>query len=113
MLKQTKIVTLSMKKLESITKTHLYSEKDGIVQVPHYNNIATSDGGHLRGLAFGQHHSERTLQRRRAVDDAVSELTGPGIEPKTFASIAMSLHYANSSCISSCKYYHLCLPFKS
>ena len=42
----------------------------------------TSGGIHL-GLAPGQHSSEKTSQRWRAVGDAVPDLTGPGIEPQT------------------------------
>ena len=45
----------------------------------------TSGGAHLRGLAPGQHSSEETLQRWRAVGDT-ADLTGPGIEPQTFFS---------------------------
>ena len=41
----------------------------------------TSGGVHLRGLAPGQHSSEKTSQRWRAVDDTASNLIGPGIEP--------------------------------
>ena len=43
----------------------------------------TSGGTRLRGLALGQHSSEETSQRRRAVGDIVSDLTGPGIESQT------------------------------
>ena len=43
----------------------------------------TSSGAHLRGLAPGQHSSEVTSQRRRAVGDTASDLTGPEIEPQT------------------------------
>ena len=42
----------------------------------------TSGEVHLRGLAPGQHSSEETSQRWRAVGDTVSDLTDPGIEPQ-------------------------------
>ena len=42
----------------------------------------TSCGAHLRGSAAGQHSSEETSQRWRAVDKT-ADLTGPGIEPQT------------------------------
>ena len=38
---------------------------------------------HLRDVAPGQHSSEETSQRWRAVDDTVPAFTGPGIEPQT------------------------------
>ena len=41
----------------------------------------TSGGAHVPGLAPGQHSSEETSQRWRAVGCA--DLTGPGIEPQT------------------------------
>ena len=41
----------------------------------------TSGGIHLRDLTPGQHSSEETSQRWRAVGDTVSDLTGPGSEP--------------------------------
>ena len=43
----------------------------------------TSDKLHLRDLAHGQHSSEETSQRLRAVGDTVSDLTGPRTERKT------------------------------
>ena len=51
----------------------------------------TSNGVHLRDLAFDQHSFEETSRRWRAVDDIVSDLTGPGIDPQTFLPIAMFL----------------------
>ena len=47
----------------------------------------TSSGAHLRGLARGQHSSEETSQRWRAVGDTVSNIAGPGIEPKIFRTV--------------------------
>ena len=44
----------------------------------------TSGGIHLRGLAPGQHSSEKTSQRWRAVGDTVPNLTDPGIELQIF-----------------------------
>ena len=44
----------------------------------------TSGGARLRGLTPGQHNSEETSQRLRAVGDTLSDLTGPGIEPQFF-----------------------------
>ena len=38
---------------------------------------------HLRSLASGQHSSEETSQRWRAIGDTMSDLTGSGIEPQT------------------------------
>ena len=42
-----------------------------------------SGGVHFRGLAPGQHSSEKMSQRWRVVSDTESNLTGPEIEPKT------------------------------
>ena len=47
--------------------------------------------GHLRLSAPGQHSSEESSQRWRAYDATVSNLTGPGIEPQSTATIAISL----------------------
>ena len=38
----------------------------------------TSGGAHLRDLAPGQHSSDETSQRQRAVDNIVFDLTGEG-----------------------------------
>ena len=46
-------------------------------------NRVKSDGANFRGLAPGQHSSEETSQRWRAVDDTVFNLTDLGIEPHT------------------------------
>ena len=43
----------------------------------------TGGGGHLSGLAPGQHSSEEISQRWRAVGNTVYDLTGPGMEPQT------------------------------
>ena len=43
----------------------------------------TSDGAHLCGLAPGQHSFKETLQLWRAIGDTASDLTCPGIKPKT------------------------------
>ena len=42
-----------------------------------------SDGARLRGPAPAQHGSEKMSKRWRAVGDTVSDLTEPGIKPKT------------------------------
>ena len=42
----------------------------------------TSGRAHLRSSAPGQHSSEKTSQRWWAVDDTVSNLTNPGMEPQ-------------------------------
>ena len=44
--------------------------------------MAGSDGVRPRVQAQGQHRSEETSQRWRAVGYAVSDLTGLGIEPQ-------------------------------
>ena len=49
-----------------------------------------NNGAHLRGLAPKQHSSEETSQRWRAVGDTVPDLTGPGIELRPRAPIALS-----------------------
>ena len=49
----------------------------------------TSGGAHLRSLALGQHRSEETLQRWRALGNSVFDLTSPEIEPKPPAPVAM------------------------
>ena len=41
----------------------------------------TSGGAQIGGLALGQHNSEETTQRWRAVGKTVSDFTGPGIKP--------------------------------
>ena len=51
----------------------------------HYpKRVGTSGGDHLGDLARWQHSFEGTSQRRRAVGDPASDLTGPEIEPQTF-----------------------------
>ena len=42
--------------------------------------LVSSSGIHLRGIASGQHSSEETSQRWRAVGDAVFDLTGLEME---------------------------------
>ena len=54
-------------------KSSLYSR--------YYAEACNSDGAHLRDLVSGRHSFEETSQRWRAVGDAVSDLTAPGIEP--------------------------------
>ena len=46
--------------------------------------MVASGGVRPRDLALGQHMSEETSQRWRAVGYTVSDLTGLGIEPKIF-----------------------------
>ena len=50
----------------------------------------TSGGVHLSGLAPGQHSSEETSQRWRAVGDSTSDLTGPGIEPAALLAVSLT-----------------------
>ena len=50
----------------------------------------TSGRRHHRGLAPWQHSSKETSQRWRAVGDTVTDLTGPVIELKILAPLAMS-----------------------
>ena len=67
----------------------------------HYTRVilikrVTSGGVHLRSLAPGQPSFEKTSQRWRAVDDTVSDLIDPGIEPKTSrADSDVFYHFAN------------------
>ena len=58
----------------------------------------TSAGVHFRGLALGQQSYKETSQRWRAVDSCVSDLTDPGIKPKTSSADSDALnHWANRS----------------
>ena len=53
-----------------------------IVAVLQYTPKRVKNGeAHLRGLPPGQHSSEETSQRWRAVGDTVPDLTDPGMEP--------------------------------
>ena len=64
----------------------------------------TSDGIRLRSLAPGPHSSKETPQRQRAIDDTVSALTGPAIEPEAFrADIDAFNHKADS--LIFCNYW--------
>ena len=65
-------VILRQSKIKSSLQSRYYTQ-----------TCVTSGGAHLRGLAPGQRSSEETSQQRRAVDNSGSEITGPGIEPKT------------------------------
>ena len=49
-----------------------------------YRSMVASGGVRPRVLALGQHRSEETSQRWRAVGYTVSDLTGLGIEPQIF-----------------------------
>ena len=60
----------------------------------------TKGGAHLRGFARGQHSSEETSQRRRAIGDIVSDLTDLGIEPKLPAPISISLTVTLAEAVS-------------
>ena len=51
----------------------------------------TSGEVQLRSIAPGQHISEKTLQRWRAVRDTASDLTGLEIEPRPAAPLTASL----------------------
>ena len=60
-----------------------------------------SNGGiHLRGLASDQHSSEEPWQRWRAVDDAVLDLTGPGVEPTTSCTNSDVLQYRSNQVVN-------------
>ena len=63
--------------LQSMSKPNLHYTR-GITP-----KRVTSGGVRLRGLAPGQHSSEETMQRWRAVGNTVSGLTVPGIKPQT------------------------------
>ena len=66
----------------------------------------TSGGVHLRGLPPGQHSSEKTSLQWRAIGDAVSDLTGPEIEPKTCGAHSDVFHRsANWPVLSSFSIY--------
>ena len=45
-------------------------------------NTKSGGGTHVRGLAPGQHSSEKPSQWWRAIGDTASDFTGPGIEPQ-------------------------------
>ena len=49
-----------------------------------YRSIVASGGVRPRVLTLGEHRSEETSQRWRAVIYTVSDLTGLGIEPQIF-----------------------------
>ena len=49
-----------------------------------YGSMVASGRVRPRVLALGQHRSEETSQRCRAVDYTVPDLTGLGIEPQIF-----------------------------
>ena len=51
----------------------------------------TSGEDHLRGLAPGQHSSEKTSQRWGAVGDTVFDLADPKFEPPTFRTYSIAL----------------------
>ena len=61
--------------------------------------------GYLRGLAPGQHRSKETSQRWRAAVDAAPNLTGPGIEPKPSAPLAMSLFTMSTAGYATTTYF--------
>ena len=64
----------------------------------YYSKYVTSSRAHVRGLAPGQHSSEETSQRWRAVDATVTNLTPLGIETRTSrANSDVSKQYANRS----------------
>ena len=50
----------------------------------------TSGGVHIRGLVPGQHSSDETSQRWRAVGDTASDLSCLGDEPRPPAPLAIS-----------------------
>ena len=49
-----------------------------------YRSVVASVGARPHGLAPGQRSFEKTSQRWQTVGYTVSDLTGQGIEPKTF-----------------------------
>ena len=76
----------------------------------HYARVITpsrvsvrSGGAHLRGKAHGQHSSEETSQLWRVVDDAVSDLIDPGIEPQTAHTYSnvLTTHVGNITLLSA------------
>ena len=70
------------------TKPSLYSR--------HYSEACNEWQDPSRGLEPGQHSFEETSQRWRAVGYTLSDLTGPGIEPRTsHADSDVCNHYAN------------------
>ena len=60
-------------------KSNLYYTRD----IP--PKRVTNGGNHLRGLAPGQHSSEETSQRWRAVGNSVSKWTTSRIKPMTYS----------------------------
>ena len=62
----------------------------------------TSGGAHLSGLAPGQHSSEDTSQRRRAVICTGSDLTDPGIEGRTYRTDGDAFRTELSGCFTFC-----------
>ena len=81
-LSKIKIFTMKMKEMKIFIT--------GAVITPKH---VTSGEAHLRGSAPGQHSSEKTLQRWRAVGDSVFDSTSPGIVPQTYSDVF--IHYAN------------------
>ena len=79
--------TPALTKHHRCPERHLPTSINSKSNLHHFRHITqkreTSSGGHLRGLAPGQHSSEQTPQRWRAASDTVSGLTGPGIKPQT------------------------------
>ena len=63
------------------TKSNLYHTR-GIIP-----KLVTTGGINFRGLAPGQHSPEETPQQWRAVNDTVSDLTNPGIEPRIIGDV--------------------------
>ena len=68
----------------------------------------TSSGAHLRGLAPGQHSSEGTSQRWRAVSDTVPDLTGSVIKPKTSRTDSDGFNKYASRPVQFFKYIYIC-----
>ena len=71
----------------------------------------TSDGVHLRGLAPGQHRNVTSVASRSAT---VSDLTGPGIDPKTSHTDSNVFHHyfnrrekRKSSCLDALSFQKL------
>ena len=96
-------------KSNATSKTLMHSQKlpskkkkikfSGILQ-----KRVTSGGAHLHDLAPGQHSSEETSQRWRAVGDTVSGLTDPRIEPQTFHTDSDVFNHHTNWPVNNCVY---------
>ena len=69
---------------KSKKKSNLHCRPTRFINSLQYRRVVASGESQPRGLAPGQHSSEESSQRRRAVGYTVSDLTCLGIEPQTF-----------------------------